>query len=278
VNFKSIVKHIDSLPALSDVTLVVRKLYENGAENVNVSKLIQAIESDVILTANILKMINSPMYGFSSTISSVSQAVTLFGTHMVYGLVVRYSIESVLIANLRAYGVSNQLFNDISHMQSNLMREWYSKIDMQNTPFLASLTLIMESGKLVVAQEVTAAGNIKSFAAGLSNADNIIEYENSIFGSSSYYVSGLLFEHWNFDTNYVDMLKGLDYEHEAISELGTFIDALDVVRTAVNIKSLFTENSIDDAADIVHEMGLNVNDFIDAAHKIKENYLLSQSA
>jgi len=275
VNFRNIVKHIDTLPALTDTALVVRKLYENGAENVNISKLIKAIESDVILTANILKMINSPIYGLSNTISSVSQAVTLFGTHLVYGLVVRYSIESVLVANLRPYGVSNKFFNDVSHMQSSLIREWYSKVDTECSQFLASLTLIMESGKLVVAQEVVSSGSIKTFAAGFSAAQSITEYENSLFGSSSYYVSGLLFEHWNFESRYVDMLKGLDYEHDTESKLGILIDALDVVRTAVNVKYLFTEDSIDDAADIVHEMGLNVNDFTEACQKIKENYLLS---
>ncbi|MDF1879472.1 HDOD domain-containing protein [Sulfurimonas sp. SAG-AH-194-C20] len=277
MNFRSIVKHIESLPALSDTTQVVQKLYENGAENVDVKELVQAIEEDVVLTLNILKMINSPLYGLSNKITSISQAVTLFGTHIVYGLVVRYSIESAIIANLRPYGLSNSKFNDVCHMQSTLMSKWYSKVKSKDAQFLAPLALVMESGKLVVAQEVTQHTNIKEFINGLKNAPNISEYENSLFGTSSYYVSGLLFEHWNLDSIYVDMLKGLDFEHDGASKMGYYIDILDVVRIAVNVVSIFTEESIADAAEIVSDLGLDVADFKAVCISIKETYLKNNS-
>ena len=272
MNFRSIVRNVESLPPLSDTTLIVRDLYLHGAEEVDISKLIRAIEEDVLLTANILKMINSPFYGFSKQISSVAQAVTLFGTHIVYGLVVRFSIESTIIANLRPYGVSNTTFNNICHMQSALMNQWYSKIDLKHAQILSPLALIMESGKLVVSQEVAQDTSIKEFSKGIKEASFVSEYENEIFGTSSYYVSGLLFEHWNLDTLYVDMLKGLDFEHDAGSKLGYYIDTLDVVRTAVNVKELLTKESISAAAEIVEDMKLDANHFINVATKLKSIY------
>ena len=121
MNFRQLVKSIDSLPPLSDTATIVRHLYENGAENVNINKLTIAIESDPILTANILKMINAPLYGLSKQISSIRQAITLLSTSMVYGIVLKFSIETNLIANLRPYGVTNDTFNTISHLQSKLV-------------------------------------------------------------------------------------------------------------------------------------------------------------
>ncbi|MDF1883539.1 HDOD domain-containing protein [Sulfurimonas sp. SAG-AH-194-C21] len=277
MNFRSIVHHIESLPPLSDTTQVVRKIYQDGAENVDISKLVRAIETDVALTVNILKMINSPLYGFSKQITSVSQAVTLFGTQVVYGLVVRYSIESAIIANLRPYGLSNSKFNDICHMQSALMSQWYSKVNLKDAQFLAPLALVMESGKLVVAQEVTQHTNIKEFINGLRNAPNLSEYENSLFGTSSYYISGLLFEHWNLDTLYVDMLKGLDFEHDGALKLGYYIDILDIVRTAVNVVNIFTKESIREASEIVADMGLDVEYFKSVCISIKETYIKNDS-
>ncbi|SFV70005.1 hypothetical protein MNB_SM-4-600 [hydrothermal vent metagenome] len=273
MNFRSIVHHIDSLPPLSDTTQVVRKLYQAGAENVDIAKLVEAIETDAVLTVNILKMINSPLYGFSKQITSVSQAVTLFGTQVVYGLVVRYSIESAIIANLRPYGLSNTKFNDICHMQSALVSQWYSQIKLRDAQFLAPLALIMESGKLVVAQEVAQATNIKEFINGLKVAPNISEYENSLFGTSSYYISGLLFEHWHLDSLYVDLLKGLDFEHDGALKMGYYIDILDAVRTAVNVASVFTEDSINDASEIVSDLGLDTEQFKTVCLKMKETYL-----
>lgn len=217
-------------------------------------------------------MINSPLYGFSKKIASISQAVTLFGSQIVYGLVVRYSIELLIIANLRPYGVSNSKFNDICHMQSALVSQWYSRINLWDAQVLAPLALIMESGKLVVAQEIVQHSSIKEFIQGVKAAKNISVYENSLFGTSSYYISGLLFEHWNLDTMYVDMLKGLDFEHDGASKLGHYIDILDIVRTAVNVSAIFTTESINEASEIVADLGLDVEEFNDVCLKIKERY------
>ncbi len=277
MKFEDIVKSIESLPALSDVTNIIQQLYAEGDDNIDIIKLVKAIESDALLTANILKMINSPLYGFSKKIASISQAVTLFGTHVIYGLVVSFSINSVVKANLRAYGVTNKVFNDVCLMQSALMTQWYSKIDLRHAQFLAPLALIMESGKLVVAKEVPTYLNIKEFSEGMIKADHIASYENSIFGTSSYYVSGLLFDYWNLEPLYVDMLKGLDFENDDLTDkMNHYINTVDVVRTAVNVKTIFTDESIKEASDLVSDMGLDVEHFERVAFRIKGNYLESK--
>ena len=275
MNFRSIVNHIESLPPLCDTTLLVKELYKQGVEDIDISVLVDIIESDVILTANILKMTNSPLYGFSKQISSVTQAVTLLGTHVIYGIVLRFSIENRIIANLRPYGIPNGEFNDMCHIQSALIHQWYSKISPKSALLLTPLALIMESGKLVVSQEIANHSKIKEFLTGFKNTESISEYENSVFETSSYYVSGLLFEHWNFDRVYVDMLKGLDFEDKASSKLSYHIDALDVVRTAVNVKEILTKKSIDNAVEIVEEMELDVDDFLSVVKDIKNSYLKS---
>jgi len=272
MDFNSITSQIDSLPSLSDTAHLVRELYKDGSGEIDVRHLIRIIESDALLVANILKMINSPLYGFSKQISSVSQAVTLFGTQMVSGLVVKYSIESAVIANLRSYGVSNAKFNDICHLQSSLLYKWYSTVNVEHARILAPLALIMESGKLVVAQEVAHASNIKEYLSGFKSVKCVTEYENSVFGTTSYYVSGLLFEHWHLDTLYVNMLKGLDYEHDSNSKLGHYLDILDVVRKVINVKDIFTQDSISDAVEIVEDMNLNVDDFLEVVGEMKIAY------
>lgn len=153
MNYKDIVSEIDSLPPLSDTTMFIQQLYSHGAQNVNIIKLVRIIESDALLAANILKMINAPLYGFSKKIASVSQAVTLFGTEMVYGLVINYAMNQHLKADLKPYGLLNSQFNNICQMQSALMMQWYAKIDLRHAQFLASLALMMESGKLIFAKK-----------------------------------------------------------------------------------------------------------------------------
>lgn len=273
LTFEDIVKTIESLPPLSHASIGIQHLYTNGAENVDIFRLVKLIESDALLTANVLKMINAPYYGFSRKIASVSQAVTLFGTEIIYGIVMNYSIHEKLTANLRAYGVSNSKFNDICHLQSALMMQWYSRVDLRHAQFLSPLALIMETGKLIVADEVTKSSYIKEFRTGLINADDIAEYEHDLFGTTSYFVSGLLFEHWNLEPLYVEMLKGLDFERANIGKrMEYYIDTLDVVRTAVNVKEVLTKDSIENASVIVKDMGLEVDEFERIARRIKTSY------
>ena len=53
ITFADIVQSVQSLPPLSESTLHIRELYREGAENVDVIKLIKLIESDATLAANV---------------------------------------------------------------------------------------------------------------------------------------------------------------------------------------------------------------------------------
>ena len=277
MNYESLIKTIDSLPPLSDSAILVQKLYSEGAENVDIIKLVRIIESDALLAANILKMINAPFYGFSTKIASVSQAVALFGTHTVYGLVINYAMTQKIKAKTQAYNLSPKEFNDMCHIQSHLMMQWYSKIDLRHAQFLAPLTLIMESGKLVLAAEIAASAYTIEFKQGLKDCEKIELYEYDLVGTTSYHLSGLLFEHWNLEPLYVKMLKNLDIEDETISgKMEYYIDTLDVIRTAVNVKEFLTDESIEKASDIVKSLDLDHVHFENVARRIKAAYYKKQ--
>jgi len=274
MNFQAIVSDINELPPLSDVARIVNRLYNEGSANVNILHLVKAIESDAALSANILHMINAPYYGFSKKIASISQAVTLFGTDLIYGLVQNYAISINVKANMRPYGVTNKKFNEICHIQSALMTQWYSRVDLRHAQFLASLALIMETGKLVVAREIVKSGTIKEFTKGIQESEDTTLYEHELFGSSSYYISGLLFEHWNMEPLYVEILKGLDYESKksTTQQMDAYIASLDVVRTAVNVKGVLTDESLQRSAELVEDMNFYVDDFLMIANRIKKRY------
>ncbi len=273
MTFEALVNKIESLPPLSDSTILIQQLYKEGSENVDIIKLVRIIESDALLTANILKMINAPIYGFSKKIASVAQAVSLFGTHIVYGLVINYAMHEQIVANTKAYAITTSAFNDVCHLQSALMTQWYSRIDLRHSQFLAPLALIMESGKLILAKEIDDSAYTVEFKKGLKACDRIEEYEYELIGTTSYYLSGILFEHWNLEPLYVTMLKGLDFDNNSlVSKMEYYVKTLDIVRTAVNVKDIFTDKSIEEASLLVEEMNLDVDHFQNIARRIKKVY------
>ncbi len=274
MDFKSLVDTIESLPPLSNAAILIQKLYENGAQEVNITKLVKLIESDAVLTANILRMINSPLYGFTKQIASVSQAVTLFGTEMIHGLVLHYAINERMKANTEMFGVSPIIFNDVCQLQSTLVMQWYSKIDIRQAQFLTPLALIMESGKLVMAKDIMKNNYTQKFKQGYMGAKSTVEFEDSVYISSSYFVSGMLFEHWNLEPLYVEILKSLDYEPEYKSDkVESYADTLAVIKTAINPREILTKESVLRAARIVKELGFDEQTFINIALRIKKTYI-----
>ena len=77
---------------------------------------------------------------------------------------------------------------------------------------------------------------------------------------------------------YVHILKGLDYEQSNPSpQIARWIDSLDVVRTAINVKNILTKESIEEASELVAEMGLSVVMFKKACNEIIYNHLNGSS-
>ncbi len=274
--FSDIVKKIDTLPPLSHVVMQIQKLYDDGFENVNVIKLIRLIESDATLTADVLKFVNAPKYGFSKKIASVSQAVTLLGTEIIYGLVVEHAMYERLETDPSPYGITTLQFNDMCRLQSALMFQWYSMIDLRDAQFLSPLALIMEIGKLILSKEIKESAYAAQFRRGLSQTSDVAKYEFELFDTTSYYVSALLFEHWNLESTFVEILKRMDFEPEESVECSQrveyFRDLLDVVRTAVGVKGILTHTSIDKAAELVKDIGLSENTFLHVAKRLKRHY------
>jgi len=277
MTYEDLVKNIDDMPPLSKVAMVIQGLYAHGARNVDVRKLIRMVEADVMLTANILKTINSPYYGFKSRISSISQAVTLLGTQQIYSLVIHYAISQHLTADTTIYGFNNAQFNEMCILQSSLMMQWYAKIDLHDTHILTSLALIMESGKIIISKELMGSDYREEYRKGFLACDNIPKFEQEFLYTTSYNLSALLFEHWNLTSIYSIVLKNLDkeeseYDEEVDAIMAQYIKAIDVIRTAVNLKEVLTDESIKKASKKVSEMGLSSEDFEVVANRIRKKY------
>ena len=293
MSIESIINNINSLPPLSNVAHIVQSLYAGGLENLDVSRLVRVIESDAMLAANILKMINAPFYALRNPVVSVSQAVSLLGADQIHKLVIYYAISEKIKADPSIYGFTNTQFNDLCQLQSSLMLEWYSKVNLKEAKFLSHLALMMESGKLILANEVINSDYCGEFRKGFNECENIQEYEKSLIGTTSYYLTAILFEHWNIEPKYVAILKSLDFTDEELDKIEhkdkdveenikeskvlfkgkTFKQELEVIRTAINVKDILSHNSIKKASKIVKSMGLYDMDFEEVAYKIRRSYL-----
>ncbi|MCF6339178.1 MAG: HDOD domain-containing protein [Sulfurimonas sp.] len=293
MTFEHIIKNINSLPPLSNVAHIVQTLYTGGLENLNVSRLVRVIESDAMLAINILKLINSPYYELRNPVVSIAQAVALLGAGQINKLVIYYAVNEKIKADPSIYGFTNSQFNDLCQLQSSLMFQWYSKINLREAKFLSNLALMMESGKLILANEVIKSDYCGEFRKGFNECESIECYEKSLIGTTSYYLTAILFQHWNIEPKYINILKSLDFTEEELEKIEfinkdkekntkkgkvfskrkTFKQELKVIRTAINVKDILSNEAISKASEIVKSIGFCQIDFEEVAYKIKESYI-----
>jgi putative nucleotidyltransferase with HDIG domain len=88
MDLKTVKGRIETAHTLATIPAVAKHLLELVANpTVSITEISSFISSDPALTARVLMMVNSPVYGFPGRISSVNQAVLLLGLNVVKGLV-----------------------------------------------------------------------------------------------------------------------------------------------------------------------------------------------
>lgn len=97
MNVKQIRDRIEQLDSIPTIPAVVRKLLKTvDSPAVSLGDIGEIITKDQALTAKLLKMVNSPIYGFPGRISSVSQVLILLGLNVVKGMLLSISVFEMM--------------------------------------------------------------------------------------------------------------------------------------------------------------------------------------
>lgn len=85
--------HIETIDTLPTIPSVLRKLLGIIEKpKISISEIGSFIANDPVLTSRVLKVVNSPIYGFPGRISSVNQALILLGLNVVRGMLLGVSV------------------------------------------------------------------------------------------------------------------------------------------------------------------------------------------
>jgi len=119
-----ILKRIEKLPTLPTVLHQILEL--TASQDSSADDLIEVITADQSLTANLLKVANSPVYGVPYRIQSAKQAVVLLGFNEVRNIALSASVFANLNGpqNLRTF--NRDRFWQHSFLVAHLAREMYA--------------------------------------------------------------------------------------------------------------------------------------------------------
>ena len=244
-------EEIKSLPPLPISVVRIQELCMSN--DTNIDELSRVIENDPMLSANILKSVNSPLYGMSKEISSIPQAIMLFGISMIRGFAAASAIKKVVVIDLTPYGVTIDELTKVSSLQMALAREWYRNVDKSMLPLLQSSAFLMELGKLVGSLKIITSGNLEAFAEEISQGKPLEEVERNYLGICSYEIAATMFEHWNFDEALINALREISNQDTQ----NPYAQVLRVVTKTLNLQNTFSEEGISSALELIQKFGLN---------------------
>ncbi|KAB1440889.1 HDOD domain-containing protein [Pseudodesulfovibrio senegalensis] len=205
-----IVKHETELESFPDVYFRIREVLDSP--NVSADRLAKVVSTDVGLSAKLLKLVNSPFYGFTSSIDSISRAVALVGGKELSTL---------------ALGISTiSYFKDIPPELINMEQFWRHSIscgvfarllaEKQNglqpeRLFIAGL--LHDVGRLIMFKKIPYASR-EAMLFARENSIPLHEAEREVIGFDHTDVSRHLLAEWKFPQGLSEIIN---YHHDPMA-------------------------------------------------------------
>lgn len=206
--YTSLIKNISSFPAISSIVGEVCSICQDP--NSSIADLVKVIERDPGIIIDILRISNSPIYGFTREILNISQAVSLFGMGTIKGFVISSVIRKSMKLSLESYGTSATAYLDTCREYNRLLMEVYKRAPNKIKEVIFPASFLMTSGIMLLANEAAKLENIEDFQSKIKEADYFLDVENEFFGVNCADVTALLFEHWNFESALIEAIRGIN--------------------------------------------------------------------
>jgi HD-like signal output (HDOD) protein len=264
---EDILKKIKQLPPLPESAMQIEVVYQDPNSSFN--DMVKILEKDPLLTADILKAANSPLYGFSREINAISQAVGLFGMGTVRGFALASIVKKSFNLDLSPYGITNDMFSLLSKKQHGLMTAWCLRKENKLLGVLSPAAFLVEIGKVLISQQIMAEKKEAAFRDALKELQNVEEAEQKVVNVDTAEVSATVFKHWRFEENMVDVIGNCMHPEKAKEENQRAAKILHVVRTAVQINGMVTDETIAAAKELVTKYALDMESFDTALEHAK---------
>lgn len=229
---ETIVKHESELASFPDIYFRIRDVLED--ESASAEVIAKVVSTDMSLSAKLIKLVNSPLYGFPQTIDSISRAVALVGGKELSTL---------------ALGISAiNYFKDIPPELVDMKMFWrhaitcgiFSKILAGTQVGLAperffTAGLLHDVGRLILFKKLPYAST-EAMLFARENSIPMVEAEREVMGFCHTDISGPLLDSWKFPESLSNMINfhhnPMDYPNPLEPSI---IHLADILTNAVEI-------------------------------------------
>jgi len=194
---------VKNLPTLPKVLDEVTRLVDDP--NSSSEQIAKVISHDQVLSAKVLKMVNSPIYGFPGRISSIQHALVLLGFNVIKGVIISTSVFDIMtksMVGLWEHSVGCAMAST----------EFAKAANLKDPEEYSVCGLLHDLGKVVAAVQLPDAK--KEIDALVKSKDlTYIEAENEVLGFGHDRINAWLAQHWHLP---VKIKEGIASHHQPL--------------------------------------------------------------
>lgn len=205
---EQLISFVEKMPAFRNS---VRRLLQLASDlNADSREIVQVIEADPLMTAKILRVINSPFYGLARKISSVHRAVIHLGINSIKNMALTVAAIGVLPARNQA-GFDTRAFLLHSLSCAALCKSLAERVHVpaieSDDYFVAGL--LHDFGKIVFA-EFAPTSYHKVLRVASHKTLPLNQVESEILGLDHSQAGSLLAKHWGLAES---LIMAIDHHH-----------------------------------------------------------------
>lgn len=182
---QSIIRDTKSLPTLPGIITKLGSLADN--DKISSQEMARVVSADQVLSAKVLRLVNSAFYGFPGRVSTVSNALILLGVNVVKSLAITSSIFEIMEKNVvglweHSMGVA---------VAANTIAK---KLNLPEAEETATAALLHDIGKVII--KIKFKDDYEQFSALIAKGMTMREAERELLGTDHAEIGGWLINSW----------------------------------------------------------------------------------
>jgi putative nucleotidyltransferase with HDIG domain len=204
MKIEDIITAIDTLKPVSYIGDRIMDILRNPDSSV--SELVEIIQFDAGMTANLLRICNSSYFGLQKEIVSIKQAVALLGVEKVAGLIMMGNSAQNYKGTQPGYDLQENELWRYSVSSALIAQDLAEAKKLPDTALIFTAALLKDIGKTVLHTYVkNAYDTIKE--AVENRGMTFEEAEHNVIGLNHAELGAMIAERWNFSPTMVDLIR-----------------------------------------------------------------------
>jgi putative nucleotidyltransferase with HDIG domain len=260
------IEKLGDLPTLPHVVQRIAAMI--GRPNVSTEEIGSIIEKDQVLAAKVLRLANSPFYGFPSRIGSVSHAVIVLGFNVVKGLTLCASALSIM----KDAGMDQLWRHSLGvAITANLLA---TRLEIKNPEELFVSGLLHDIGKVVLYVKWPDVGNCIKDEFTTGSDRSLLDVEQELTGLSHADIGGSLADAWHLP---ITLREPILYHHNPPLAKEAVLQTAIVHVADILVKGLACGNPGDDLIPLLSQpawelVGLDEQGLVECIDKASSEF------